>query len=250
MKEVVIVSAVRTPIGSFGGSLSTVPAQTLGAIVIEEALSRAGIEKDKVDQVIMGCVLQAGAGQNVTRQAALKAGLLQEVQAFTVNYVCGSGLKSVVLAAQAIMTEDADIVVAGGMENMSQAPYLLDKARFGYRMGHGHMKDSMISDGLWCAIGDTHMGITAENVAEQWGITREQQDEFSAKSQNKAEQAINSGRFKDEIVPVTITDRKGTKIFNTDEFPRAGVTAEALGKLEASVHKGRHSHGRQRFGHQ
>jgi acetyl-CoA C-acetyltransferase len=238
MREVVIVSAVRTAIGSFMGGLSTVPATELGAIVIKEAVERAGITNEQVDEVIMGNVLQAGLGQGPARQAALQAGLPIEIPSMAINKLCGSGMKAVHLAAQAIQTGAADIVVAGGMENMSLAPYLLSKGRTGYRMGDATIYDSMIKDGLECAINKYHMGITAENIAEQYGITREDQDKFSAWSQNKAESAIKEGRFVDEIVPVEIPQRKGEpKVIDTDEFPRAGVTAEALAKLKPAFKK-------------
>ena len=237
MKEVVILSAVRTAVGSMGGSLKDVPARDLATIVIKEALNRAQVDPQNVDEVIMGCVLQAGLGQNVARQAAIQAGLPIEVPAMTINKVCGSGLKSVNLAAQSIAMGDADIVIAGGTENMSRAPFALNKARFGYRMGHDQIVDTMITDGLWCAMNDYHMGITAENIAERWGITREEQDKFSAASQNKAEKAINEKRFADEIVPVEIPVKGGTKTFDTDEHPRAGVTAESLAKLRPAFKK-------------
>lgn len=237
MREVFIASAVRTPVGSYGGALSNVSAADLGALVIKEALKRAEIAADQVNEVIMGCVLQAGLGQNVARQAMLKAGLPVSVPAMTINKVCGSGLKSVSLAAQAIAMGDADVVVAGGTENMSLAPYLVPKARFGHRMGDGKLVDEMIKDGLWCATNEYHMGITAENIAEQWGITREEQDEFATKSQNNAERAINEGRFKDEIIPVEITVKRKTQVVDTDEFPRAGVTAESLNKLRPAFKK-------------
>ena len=202
MRDVVIVSAVRTALGSFGGTLSNTPATELGAIVIKEALNRAGLKGEQVDEVIMGNVLQAGLGQGPARTAALKAGLPIEVSSMAINKLCGSGMKAVHLAAQAIQTGDADIVVAGGMENMSMAPYLLPNGRTGYRMGDGKVIDSMIQDGLQCAVNNYHMGITAENIAEQWGLTREEQDEFSAWSQQKAENAIKEGKFKEEIVPL------------------------------------------------
>lgn len=238
MREVVVVSAVRTALGSFGGTLSNTPVTELGAIVIKEALNRAGVKPEQVDEVIMGNVLQAGLGQGPARTAALKAGLPNEVCATAINKLCGSGMKAVHLAAQSIQLGDADIVVAGGMENMSMAPYLLPKARTGYRMGDGKIIDSMIHDGLQCAINDYHMGITAENIAEKWGLTREQQDEFAAWSQQKAEVAIKEGKFKDEIVPVLIPQRKGDPIvFDTDEFPRAGVTAAGLSKLKPAFKK-------------
>ncbi len=237
MKEVVILSAVRTPIGNFGGSLAEVEAADLGALVIKEALKKAKVAPEAVNEVIMGCVLQAGLGQNVTRQAALKAGLPLATPALTINKVCGSGLKSVMLAAQALMLGDAEVVVAGGTENMSQSPYLLPKARFGYRMGHGKVEDSMIKDGLWCAMSDYHMGITAENIAAQWGITREEQDAFAAESQNRAEKALQENRFAQEIIPVQIPVKGGFKEFAVDEFPRAGVTVEQLAKLKPAFKK-------------
>lgn len=238
MREVVILSGVRTAIGTFGGTLQNVRAGDLGAVVIKEAIKRAGISLDTVDEVIMGNVLQAGQGQNPARQAAMKAKLDTKVPAMTVNKVCASGLKAVVLAAQAIMCEDADVIVAGGMENMNLAPYILHKARYGYRMGHGELIDSMISDGLWCIFNDVHMGITAENLAELYGITREEQDEFAARSQQKAEKAIAEGRFEDEIVPVEIPQRKGDPIvFSQDEHPRPGTTKEKLASLRPAFKK-------------
>jgi acetyl-CoA C-acetyltransferase len=238
MKEVVIVSAVRTAIGSFGGSLKDVPAVDLGALVIKEAVNKAGIKPEMVDEVVMGNVLQAGLGQNPARQAMVKAGLPVEVPAMTINKVCGSGLRAVSLACQMILAGDDDIVVAGGMENMSRAPFLLNTSRWGQRMGNGQMVDEMITDGLYDAFNQYHMGITAENIAEKWGITREMQDEFSAASQNKAEAAIKSGRFKDEIVPVIIPQRKGDpKVFDTDEFPRFGTTPQILAKLKPAFKK-------------
>ena len=238
MREVVIVSACRTAIGSFMGALSNTPATELGAIVIKEAVNRAGITAEQVDEVIMGNVLQGGLGQGPARTAALKAGIPIEKPATAINKLCGSGMKAVQFATQAIQTGDAEIVVAGGMENMSLAPYLLTKGRTGYRMGDGKIYDSMIKDGLQCAINDYHMGITAENVAEQYDLTREEQDEFSAWSQQKTENAIKEGKFKDEIVPVAIPQRKGDPIvFDTDEFPRAGVTKEALAKLKPAFKK-------------
>lgn len=237
MREAVIVSAARTAIGSFGGSLSTVPAHELGAIVIRAALERAGVKPEMVEEVLMGQILTAAQGQNPARQAALKAGIPVTVPATTINKVCGSGLKTVALAAQAIMAGDADIIVAGGQENMSLAPYALTQARSGYRMGHGQVIDTMIKDGLWCAFEDCHMGITAENIAEQYGITREEQDEFALASQNKAEAAIRAGRFKDEIVPVTVRTRKSEVVFDTDEFPRFGSTLDGLAKLRPAFKK-------------
>ncbi|MDT2045572.1 acetyl-CoA acetyltransferase [Priestia aryabhattai] len=236
--EVVIVSAVRTAIGSFGGSLQNVSAPTLGGVVIKEALNKAGIAANDVDEVIMGNVLQAGLGQNPARQAALAAGLPETVSSLTINKVCGSGLKAVHLATQAILAGDAEVIVAGGMENMSQAPYLLKNARNGFKMGDQKVVDSMIQDGLWCAFNDYHMGITAENLCDKYSITREEQDSFAAASQQKAEAAIESGRFQDEIVPVEVPGRKGqVTIFDRDEFPRAGTTAESLGKLRPAFKK-------------
>lgn len=238
MREVVIASAVRTAIGSFGGSLKDVPAVDLGAIVIKEALNRAGVKPELVDEVIMGNVLQAGIGQNPARQSAVKAGVPVEVSSFTLNKVCGSGLRAVSLAFQMILSGYNDIVVAGGMENMSRAPYLLNDARWGQRMNDGKLVDEMVFDGLTDAFNGYHMGITAENIAEQWGITREMQDEFALKSQLKAESAIKEGKFKDEIVPVAIPQRKGEpKIFDTDEFPRFGATVEGLAKLKPAFKK-------------
>jgi len=220
MREAVIVGSARTAVGSYGGSLANISAVDLGSIVIAEAIRRAGVAPNQVDEVIMGNVLQAGLGQNTARQASIKAGLPVEVSAFTVNKVCGSGLKTVALAAQMIAAGDADIIVAGGLENMSMAPYLMEKARWGYRMGDAKLVDEMIKDGLWCAFGDVHMGITAENISAKFGITREDQDAFSANSQQKAIAAIDAGRFKDEIVPVQLPGKKGDPVyFDTDEFP-------------------------------
>ena len=236
--EVVIVSAVRTAIGSFLGSLKDVVATDLGATVIREALQRAGVAPDSVDEVIMGNVLQAGLGQNPARQAAIKAGLPETVPALTINKVCGSGLKAVHLARQAIIAGDADIIVAGGMENMSQAPYLLKNGREGFKMGDQKIIDSMITDGLWCAFNDFHMGITAENLCDRYAITREEQDTFSAQSQQKAAAAIEAGVFKDEIVPISIPQRKGEPIiFDIDEYVKAGTTADKLGKLRPAFKK-------------
>jgi acetyl-CoA C-acetyltransferase len=231
-KEIVLAGACRTALGKFGGTLAEVPAAELGAVVIREAINRAGIKPNEVDEVYMGCVLQAGLGQNVARQAAIKAGLPVEVPATTVNNVCGSGLKCVGLAAALIAAGDADIVVAGGTENMSLAPYVLQQARFGYRMNDGKVVDTMVKDGLWDAFNNYHMGITAENVAKEYNVTRERQDEFAAKSQQKCEAAQNAGKFNEEIVPVLIKNKKETIEFNKDEFPRAGVTAEGLLKLK------------------
>lgn len=236
--EVVIVSAVRTAIGSFLGSLKDVSAIELGSIVIKEALDRAGVKGDQVDEVIMGNVLQAGLGQNPARQAAIKSGLPETVPAMTINKVCGSGLKAVHLARQAIIAGDAEIIVAGGMENMSQAPFLLQNAREGYKMGDQKVVDSMISDGLWCAFNDYHMGITAENLCDRYSLTREEQDAFSAASQEKAAAAIEQGKFKDEIVAVSIPQRKGEPVlFDTDEYVKGGTTAEKLSKLRPAFKK-------------
>jgi acetyl-CoA C-acetyltransferase len=237
-REVVIVSAVRTAIGNFMGTLSSLSATELGSVVIEAALERAGVDKAAVEEVYMGNVLQAGLGQNPARQATIKAGLSETVPATTINKVCGSGLKAVMLAAQAIRAGDADILVAGGMESMSNAPYLLPGARSGFRMGDQKVIDSMIRDGLWCAFCDIHMGITAENIAERYGLTREEQDEFAARSQQRAEAALKAGKFKDEIVPVKVPQRKGDPlVFDTDEFPRAGTTKETLAKLRPAFKK-------------
>ena len=218
-EEVVIASAVRTPIGTFGGALAEVPAPKLGAIAIRAALERAGVAPEQVEEVILGNVLQAGLGMNPARQAAIAAGIPDSVPATTINKVCGSGLKAVALGAQAILVGDAEIVVAGGQENMSAAPYLLPKARYGYRMGHGELQDSMILDGLWCALSDCHMGVTAENVAAQFGVSREEQDNFAAASQRRAAQAIESGVFADEIVAVEIQQRKGAVLVEKAEHP-------------------------------
>ncbi|MDE5782149.1 MAG: acetyl-CoA C-acetyltransferase [Lachnospiraceae bacterium] len=231
-KKVVLAGACRTAIGKMGGGLSTTPAPVLGSIVIKEALSRAGVPADQVDHVYMGCVIQAGLGQNVARQASIKAGLPIETPAVTVNVVCGSGLNCVNMAAQMIQAGDADIVVAGGMENMSMAPYAMMQGRFGYRMNNGKLIDTMVNDALWDAFNGYHMMITAENVAEKWGLTREELDEFAANSQQKCEAAIAAGKFKDEIVPVEIKTKKGTVVFDTDEGPRAGTTAESLANLK------------------
>ena len=236
-KKIVLAGACRTAIGTMGGALSTVPAPELGAIVIKEALNRAGIAPEKVDQVYMGCVIQAGQGQNVARQASIKAGLPIEVPAVTINVVCGSGLQCVNMAAQMIEAGDADIVVAGGMENMSMAPYAMMKGRYGYRMGNATLVDTMVNDALWDAFNNYHMGITAENICEQWGLTREELDKFAADSQNKAEAAQKSGAFKDEIVPVEVKQKKATVIVDTDEGPRPGSTVETLGKLKPAFKK-------------
>ncbi|MBM4293654.1 MAG: acetyl-CoA C-acetyltransferase [Deltaproteobacteria bacterium] len=238
MQEVVIASAARTAIGAFGGALKDVPAVELGGIVIKEVLRRAKIRQDEVDLVIMGNVLQAGEGQNPARQAAMLGDISQYTPALTLNALCGSGMEAVITATQKIQAGAAQIVMAGGMECMSQAPFVLPQARWGARMGHVQVLDTMIHDGLTCSFGDTHMGITAENVAERFKISREEQDAFAAYSQQKAEAAIKSGRFKDEIVPVEIPQRKGEPIiFDTDEFPRFGSTAEKLGKLKPAFDK-------------
>ena len=236
-KEVVICSAVRTPIGTFSGALAPCTAEQLGAVVIAEALKRANVPGDKVDEVIMGHVLQACQGQNPTRQAAIHAGLPIEVPSMTVNKVCGSGLRTVAMAAQVIAADDADIIVAGGMESMSNAPYALDKARTGYRMGDGKILDIMIKDGLWCAFNDYHMGITAENVAEKYGITRQAQDAWALRSQEKAVAAIDNGLFKEEIVPVVIKGKKGDVVVDTDEYPRRGATLDSLTSLKPAFKK-------------
>jgi len=238
MREVVIVSAVRTAVGSFNGSLTPFSAVDLGSMVIKEAIARAGIDKASIDEVIFGNVLQAGLGQNPARQASIKAGIPVEVPSFTVNKVCGSGLKTVNLAAQAIMSGDADIVIAGGMESMTNAPYVLDsKARQGFRMGHSQVTDIMIKDGLWCAFNDYHMGITAENVAEKFGITRQAQDQLAVNSQNKAVKAIESGAFVKEIMPITIKGKKGDTIFATDEYVKGGTTIEKVAALRTAFKK-------------
>ena len=238
MREVVIVSAARTPMGSFGGSLKGIPTRKLGAIAIKEAVKRAGITGEQVDEVIMGAVLQGGLGQNVARQMTLDAGLPIETPAMMINKVCGSGLRAVELAAQIIKAGDADIVVAGGAENMSATAYAMPAARWGARMNNTQMVDMMVNDGLWDAFNGYHMGITAENVAEQWGITREELDEFSVISQNRAEAAIKAGKFKDEIVPVEIPQKKGDPIiFDTDEFPKFGTTIDKVAKLKPAFKK-------------
>ncbi|MDD2981551.1 MAG: acetyl-CoA C-acetyltransferase [Hespellia sp.] len=230
-KKVVLAGACRTAIGTMGGCLSTVPAVELGATVIKEAVKRAGIKESDVDHVYMGCVIQAAQGQNVARQASIKAGLPIETPAVTVNVVCGSGLNSVNMAAQMIQAGDADIVIAGGMENMSMAPYALTKGRYGYRMGNAQMVDTMVNDGLWEAFNNYHMGITAENIVDQWGLTREELDEFAATSQQKACAAMEAGKFKAEIVPVEVKKKKETIIVDTDEGPRPGTTKESISKL-------------------
>ncbi len=238
MREVVIASAVRTAIGKFGGSLKDISPIQLGSVVLKDALQKAGIRAGDINEVIMGNVLAAGHGQNIARQAAVAAGIPVEVPSYCVNKVCGSGLKSVILAAQAIMLGDADIVLAGGIESMSTAPYALKKARWGARMGNDELVDIMVHDGLWDIFNNYHMGITAENVAQKFGISREEQDAFSAVSQNRAEAAIKSGKFRDEIVPVPVPQPKGDPVlFDTDEYPRFGTTKEILGKLKPAFKK-------------
>jgi len=238
MNDVVIVAATRTAIGSFQGALATVPAVDLGAAVIKRLLEQTGLDPAQVDEVILGQVLTAGAGQNPARQAAIKAGLPYSVPALTLNKVCGSGLKALHLAAQAIRCGDAEVVVAGGQENMSLAPYVMPSARTGQRMGHGQLIDSMITDGLWDAFNDYHMGITAENLVEQYSLSREQQDAFAAESQRKAVAAIEAGRFQDEITPIVMPQKKGDpKVFERDEQPRPGTTADSLAKLRPAFKK-------------
>ncbi|WP_342541216.1 acetyl-CoA C-acetyltransferase [Heyndrickxia sp. FSL K6-6286] len=237
-QEVVIVSAVRTAIGSFNGTLKNTSATELGAIVIKSALEKAGVSGDQVDEIIMGNVLQAGLGQNPARQAAIKAGVPESVSSMTINKVCGSGLKAVHLATQAIVAGDADIIVAGGMENMSRAPYLLNQARDGFKMGDQKLVDSMIQDGLWCAFNDYHMGITAENLCDKYQITRQEQDQFSSDSQSKAVKAIEAGKFQEEIIPIEIPQRRGEPIvFDTDEYPKKGTTPEKLAGLRPAFKK-------------
>jgi acetyl-CoA C-acetyltransferase len=238
MNNVVIVSATRTAVGKFGGSLKDFNPGQLGSVVLKEALKRGNVGSDEVNEVIMGNVLSAGHGQNVARQAAIGAGIPKEVSSFCVNKVCGSGLKSVVLGAQSIMLGDADVVLAGGVESMSMTPYALKKNRWGAKMGNDEVVDLMIHDGLWDVFGNYHMGITAENVAEKYNVTREEQDEFSAISQNKAEAAIKAGKFKEEIVPITVPQPKGEPVlFDTDEFPRFRTTKETLAKLKPAFKK-------------
>lgn len=241
MRNVYILGACRTPIGKFGGTLANVSAADLGATVIKEAVSRAGLTPEQVDHVYMGCVIQAGLGQNVARQSSLKAGLPVTTPAVTINVVCGSGLNSVNLAAQMIQAGDADVVVAGGTENMDMAPFAMMNGRYGYRMGapmgKSELVDTMVHDALWDSFDNCHMGITAENVCEQWNLTREQLDEFAAASQQKAVAAMEAGAFEDEIVPVVIKGRKGDTVFSVDEGPRAGTTAESLAKLRPAFKK-------------
>lgn len=238
MRQVAVVQALRTPVGSFGGSLKDVSAVDLGALVIREVLRQSGIEGALVDEVIMGNVLQAGLGQNPGRQAAVKGGIPYHIPALTINKVCGSGLKAVILGAQSILLGDADVVVAGGMENMSLAPYALDASRWGMRMGHKQAVDTMIQDGLWCAFHDIHMGMTAENIASEFNISRQDQDAFALASQEKALAAMDEGRFREEIVPVPLPQRKGDPVsFCLDEFPRRGTTLETLAKLRPAFKK-------------
>src|SRR5437899_7527374 len=233
VKDAVIISAVRTPVGKFLGALKSFKATALGAIAVPKAVKRAGVEPNDVDEVIMGCVIQAGLGQNPARQAALYGGLPDTVSAVTVNKVCGSGLKAVMMAAQGIQLGDTEIVVAGGMESMSNAPYLLTRAREGYRLGHGKILDTVIQDGLWCAFDDQHMGCTGEVVAERFHVSRVEQDEYALNSHRKASAAIKSGKFKDEIVPIEIAQRKGSPIiFDTDEPVREDTSLESLAKLK------------------
>ncbi len=236
-RKVVLVGGCRTAIGTMGGQFSNVPASELGTVVIKEAMNRANITPDMVDEVYMGCVIQAAQGQNPARQAAVNAGIPVEVPATTINVLCGSGLHCVNLAAKLISMGDADIIVAGGMENMSMAPYAMEKGRFGYRMGDGKLVDTLLRDALTDAFEGYHMGITAENICDQWGLTREQLDEFAANSQQKCEKAQAEGKFKDEIVPVEVKTRKGTVIVDTDEGPRSGITAEGLAKLRPAFKK-------------
>ncbi|HYN24725.1 MAG TPA: acetyl-CoA C-acetyltransferase [Pyrinomonadaceae bacterium] len=239
IREAVIIAAVRTPVGKFQGSLKALRATDLGAIVVRESVKRAGVEPAEVDEVIMGCVIQAGLGQNPARQAALRGGLLPAVSAVTINKVCGSGLKSVMVAAQGIQLGDTDLVVAGGMESMSNAPYLLQKAREGYRLGNGELVDAMINDGLWCSFDNQHMGCTGEVVAERFTVSRAEQDAYALKSHQKAAEAIRAGKFKDEIVPVEIPQSKGPPtIFDTDETVREDTSLDALGKLKPAFREG------------
>jgi acetyl-CoA C-acetyltransferase len=239
IKEAVIISAVRTPVGKFLGALKSFKATELGAIVVREAVKRAGVSPEAVDEVIMGCVIQAGLGQNPARQAALHGGLPNTVSALTVNKVCGSGLKAIMMAAQGVQLGDTEIVVAGGMESMSNAPYLLPKAREGYRLGNGTLVDTVINDGLWCAFDDQHMGCTGEVVSERFQVSREEQDEYALNSHRKASAAIKSGKFRDEIVPIEIKQRKGPPIiFDTDEPVREDTSLESLGKLKPAFKVG------------
>src|SRR6266571_634727 len=238
MSKSVIISGVRTAVGSFGGALKEIPATELGRIVIESAIERAGIDREEVEEVIMGNVLGAGLGMNPARQSAIAAGIPDRVPSFTVNKVCVSGLKAVALAAQAIAAEDADLIVAGGMESMSGAPYLLKKARWGYRLGHDEIVDSMLSEGLTCAMASCHMGVTAENIVAKFSVSREAQDEFAAQSQRRAQAEIAAGLFDEEIVPVMVPQKKGEAVdFKVDEYPRAGTTADKLAGLRPAFQK-------------
>jgi acetyl-CoA C-acetyltransferase len=237
MEEAVLVSAVRTPVGSFGGQFKDVAATELGAQAVRAALERAEIAGEEVDEVVLGCVLQAGLGQNPARQAAIGAGIPKEVPATTINMVCGSGLKAVAIASQMIRAGDVDMVVAGGMENMTRAPYLIPSGRLGAGMGDAQLIDSMVRDGLWDAFNDIHMGVTAENLADQYSISREEQDEFAASSQQKAERAVQEGVFRDEIVPIEAPVKGGTRMVDSDEHPRAGTSADALAKLRAAFRR-------------
>ena len=237
MRDVVIVSAVRTPIGSFGGVLKGTKAVTLGAIVVKEAIKRAGIDPAIIDEVVFGNVLQGGLGQNVARQVSMEAGIPKEVPSMTINKVCGSGLRAIGLAASIIKAGDADVIVAGGTESMSLSNYAIPAARWGARMGDNKIVDMMTNDGLTDAFNEYHMGVTAENICEQWKLTREELDAFAANSQQKAEAAVTSGRFKDEIVPVVIPGKKGDLVFDTDEYPKFGTTVESLGKLRPAFKK-------------
>src|SRR5438132_1402476 len=239
IKQAVIISAVRTPVGKLLGALKSFKATDLGAIVVREAVKRAGVKPENVDEVIMGCVIQAGLGQNPARQAALHGGLPDTVSAVTVNKVCGSGLKAIMMAAQGVQLGDSEVVVAGGMESMSNAPYLLTKAREGYRMGDGALVDAMIRDGLWCAFENYHMGNTGEVVAERYHVTREEQDEYALNSHRKAAAAIRAGKFKDEILAVEIPQKKGAAlVFDTDETVREDTSMEALAKLRPAFREG------------
>ena len=237
MESAVIVSAVRTPVGSFGGQFKDVPATELGAHAVRAALERVGVPGEKVDEVVLGCVLTAGLGQNPARQVAIGAGIPKDVPATTINMVCGSGLKAVAIASQMIRAGDVEIVVAGGMENMTRAPYLLPSGRFGARMGDAQLIDSMVHDGLWDAFNDIHMGLTAENLADQYHISRDEQDQFAASSQQKAERAVADGIFSDEIVPIEVPAKGGSRLVDSDEAPRAGTTADALAKLRAAFRR-------------
>ena len=238
MSKAVIITGARTAIGSFGGSLKDVPVTELGRVVIDAAIERGGVDREEIEEVIMGNVLQAGAGMNPARQSAIAARIPDRVPAYTVNKVCGSGLKAVALAAQAIAAGDSDLIVAGGMESMSRAPYLLTNARWGYRLGNGELVDSMLSEGLSCAMACCHMGVTAENVASECSISRESQDEFAAESQRRAVAAISEGRFDEEIVPVVLPQKKGEALsFARDEYPRANTTTDALARLKPAFLK-------------